>query len=233
MKDIHTFVILAHNENDDLEDCIKSIKNQSVKSNIIIATSTPCDFINDVASKYGIGVMVNKRKNNIGSDCNYAISTFNTELITIAHQSDIYNRNYLKEVIKVYKKNKDATIIYSDAYLIKDGKKIVNSYKLRKNHKHNKLLKYKLFQKNYYAKIYCLARNQSFKTSSVTFIKNNIPEKIFPTNLKYYNEWQGFINLAKNNNSKFIFIDKKLVGYQEIDKKKRKSEKRKEEKKKY
>ena len=56
MKIIHTFVILAYKESDDLEDCIKSVLKQSVKSNIVIATSTPNDFITDLASQYGIGV---------------------------------------------------------------------------------------------------------------------------------------------------------------------------------
>ena len=31
MKDIHTFVILAYKENDNLEDCIKSVLNQKYK----------------------------------------------------------------------------------------------------------------------------------------------------------------------------------------------------------
>ena len=30
MKDIHSFIILAYNESDDLEECIKSIKKQSM-----------------------------------------------------------------------------------------------------------------------------------------------------------------------------------------------------------
>ena len=49
MKIIHTFVILAYKESDDLEDCIKSVLKQSVKSNVVIATSTPNDFITDLA----------------------------------------------------------------------------------------------------------------------------------------------------------------------------------------
>ena len=60
MKDIHTFVILAYKENDNLEDCIKSIMKQSVKSNVIIATSTENNYIKDVASKYGLGLMEKK-----------------------------------------------------------------------------------------------------------------------------------------------------------------------------
>ena len=81
----HTFVILAYNISDDLEECIKSVINQSVKSNIVIATSTPNDYIIDMASEYSLGVMINKAKSNKGRDYNFAIDSFNTELVTIAH----------------------------------------------------------------------------------------------------------------------------------------------------
>ena len=78
MKIIHTFVILAYKESDDLEDCIKSVLKQSVKSNVVIATSTPNDFITDLAREYGIGVMINDSESNKGNDYNFALSTFNT-----------------------------------------------------------------------------------------------------------------------------------------------------------
>ena len=37
----HTFAICAYKESPYLEECIKSLKNQTIKSNILIATSTP------------------------------------------------------------------------------------------------------------------------------------------------------------------------------------------------
>ena len=89
----HTFVILAYKESDDLEECIKSIINQSVKSNILITTSTPNDYIMDLASNYSLGVMVNEAKSNKGNDYNFALNTIDSELITLAHQDDLYNRN--------------------------------------------------------------------------------------------------------------------------------------------
>ena len=41
----HTFAICAYKESPYLEECIKSLKNQTIKSNILIATSTPNDYI--------------------------------------------------------------------------------------------------------------------------------------------------------------------------------------------
>ena len=61
-------------------------------------------------------------------------------------------------------------------------------------------------------KLRALKRDKHICTSSITFVKKNIPEIIFPTNLKYDNDWQGLIDLAKTK-SKFVYIRKKLVGY--------------------
>ena len=55
----HTFAICAYKESLYLEECIKSLKNQTVKSNIIIATSTPNDHIKNLAQKYKIQLFIN------------------------------------------------------------------------------------------------------------------------------------------------------------------------------
>ena len=45
----HTFVICAYKESQYLEECIESIKKQNVKSNVIMTTSTPIEFIEKIA----------------------------------------------------------------------------------------------------------------------------------------------------------------------------------------
>ncbi len=45
---IHTFVVLAYKESEYLEECIKSVLNQSLKTNVVIATSTPNDYIKNL-----------------------------------------------------------------------------------------------------------------------------------------------------------------------------------------
>ena len=214
----HTFVILAYHESDDLEECIKSVLKQSVKSNVLIATSTPNDYIMDLASQYSLGVMVNKEESNKGSDYNFAIKTMDSELITISHQDDLYNRNYTKEILKKYQDNKDANIIFTDNYEIEGDKKILKSKRLKRKRWFLLPLKYRFFQNKKYFKIRSLRKEKFICTSSITFVKKNIKDDLFPTNLVINNDWQGLIDLAKEN-TKFVFLDKKLVGYR-LDKKK-------------
>ena len=213
----HTFVILAYHESDDLEECIKSVLNQSVKSNVVIATSTPNDYIMDLASTYSLGVMVNECESNKGSDYNFAINSFNSKLITIAHQDDLYDRNYTKEILKSYKKNPDATIFFTDNYEIREDKKIKKSKALFWKRYFLFPLQYSFFNNKKYFKLRSLKRRKYICTSSVTFVKKNIETEIFPTDLTYNNDWKGLIELAKKN-TKFVYIKEKLVGYRIVKK---------------
>ena len=212
---LHTFIVLAHDESDDLEECIKSVINQSMKSNILVVTSTPNDYILDLASKYSLGVIVNEEESNKGSDFNFAINSANTKLVTIAHQDDLYDRNYTKEIIKCYKKHKDATIIFTDNYEIKDDNKVTKSKKLFIKRWHLFPLQYSFLQNKKIFKIRSLRRNKYICTSSITFNKKQINHDVFPTNYIYDNDWQGLIDLA-NTNAKFVYLPKKLVGYRLI-----------------
>ena len=86
---IHTFVVLAYKESPFLEECIKSVINQSHNSNVIIATTTPNDYITKLAQKYKLKIVTGKHTT-IGGDFDFAKNAAKTKLVTIAHQDDIY-----------------------------------------------------------------------------------------------------------------------------------------------
>lgn len=96
----HTFVICAYKESPYLEDCILSLKSQTVKSDIIISTSTPNDFISNLALKYEIKVYVHDKGGSIGKDWNYGYSIAKTKYVTITHQDDIYLPEFLEINLK-------------------------------------------------------------------------------------------------------------------------------------
>ena len=101
----HTYVLCAYKESAFLEDCVKSLLSQTMKSNILIATSTPNDHINAVAEKYQIPVYINDGEKGIGGDWNFAYSKAQTPLITIAHQDDIYEPTYTEEMLSFINKS--------------------------------------------------------------------------------------------------------------------------------
>lgn len=95
---MHTFVVLAYKESNYLEACIQSVMNQEYKSKVIIATSTPNNYIENIAKKYNLDVIVNPNPGQgIGYDFDFAISVGKTNLVTVAHQDDTYEKNYSKK----------------------------------------------------------------------------------------------------------------------------------------
>ena len=109
---MHTFVILAYKESIYLESCIKSVTNQSVKSKIVIATTTDNKFIRRIASKYKLDVIVGKHTN-IGGDFDFAVNCGKTDLVTVAHQDDLYDYKYAETVINEYSKNVCKSLLQS------------------------------------------------------------------------------------------------------------------------
>ena len=67
-SDKHTFVICAYKESAFLEECIESLEEQTVTSTIIMVTSTPCDYISNMAQKHGIELYVNDGETGISGN---------------------------------------------------------------------------------------------------------------------------------------------------------------------
>ena len=102
MKDFrnrHTFAICAYGDSPYLTECLDSLLRQTVKSTILLATSTPSPFLREVAEKNGIEYHVNPlRGGGISADWNFALSCCRTQWCTIAHQDDVYLPAYAENV---------------------------------------------------------------------------------------------------------------------------------------
>lgn len=87
----HTFVIPAYKSTVHLEECLQSLLTQSVKSKIIITTSTPDLSVKKLALKYHIDYIINTNgPKGIAADWNFALAQVQTKWATIAHLDDIY-----------------------------------------------------------------------------------------------------------------------------------------------
>ncbi len=208
---IHTFVILAYKESPFLEECIKSVLNQSVKSNAIIATTTRNDYIDGLANKYHLDI-VEGVHTSIGGDFDFAISAGKTKLVTIAHQDDLYDFNYAEEVVKNYYNNRNCLIIFSDYYEIRKNTFVYSN----KNLFIKRFLLFSLLIKKT-SGIKFLKRNVlrlgcSICCPAVTFVTENIPSSVFECNMKCDVDWFAWEKLSKLN-GKFIYIPKNLVGH--------------------
>ena len=206
----HTFAICAYKESKYLEECIQSVKNQSVQSNIIISTSTPNDYICGLAKKYGITLYINEGKGGIAEDWNYAYSKSKTKLVTLAHQDDIYEAEYTKEIIGCLNKSKHPLIAFSDYCELR--KEVI----VRKN----KLLMVKrillspLRCKALWKSIWVRRRILSFGSAiccpTVTMVKENLSNQIFYVGMKSNIDWEAWEKISKEKGS-FVYCCKPLI----------------------
>ena len=208
----HTFVICAYKECRYLEQCILSLINQTVSSNIIMVTSTDNDFINRMAIKYKIHLYVRKGKSDIQKDWNFGYRKANSDLVTIVHQDDIYEKNYLEQILKFYQFNNNVLFLCTDYYVLKDNKK-----ELDINSKLKRILKFplrfSLFNGLKWFKVGALSFGNSINCPSVTYNKLLLgSNNIFTSKLKFSLDWDTFLKFAKGK-GKIGYISKKLICY--------------------
>ena len=208
----HTFVICAYKESRFLENCILSVKKQTINSNIIITTSTPNSFINGMADKYNLNIITNDKRTGIAEDWNFAYAQAKTPFVTIAHQDDIYESEYLSKVLNKIKKAKKPLICFTNYYEIRDGKKVYNNLLL--NIKKIMLipLKSKIMTSSVFIRRLILSFGSPICCPSVTFIKENLPNEIFDHQYLSDLDWQAWEKISKYKGN-FLYNSKYLVGH--------------------
>lgn len=119
----HTFVVCAYKESSFLDECIESLKNQTLRSELLVYTSTPNKYIEGICKKYDVPLMT-KEGGSIGKDWNNALSFVETDYATIAHQDDLYLPTYTESMMKLLENNQDGLIAYSNYREWKNGEVI-------------------------------------------------------------------------------------------------------------
>ena len=216
-SDKHTFVICAYKESSFLEECIESLENQTVKSTIIMATSTPNSYIEDIARKHNIELFVNEGEKGISADWNFGISKAKTQYV--AHQDDVYRRNYTVECMHAMENDKKPLIFFTNYEELRNGEPCHS----------NKLLSVKrlmlfplgigtkscrLFSHSRFVRRRILAMGNPICCPSVTFNMSLMPDKIFTVGMKSNVDWEAWEKLSRLRGG-FLY-EKKPLCYHRI-----------------
>lgn len=118
----HSFAICAYKDSPYLEACIRSLKAQTVKSDILLCTSTPSPFLKELCERYGIPMFIRHGESNIRDDWNFAYHKADSRYVTIAHQDDCYHKDYVKTLAAYAEKYPDMTLFTSGYAVVKDNK---------------------------------------------------------------------------------------------------------------
>ena len=204
----HTFVICAYKESKYLEECIESLEKQTIKSNIIMVTSTPNEYIKKIASKHKLELYINNGKKGIGEDWNFGVSKTTTKYVTIAHQDDIYYSCYLEEILKKIKEDSDFIILFGNYREIKNGSIIP----LTLNLKIKKILLHKLKKdgKKKSSKRFALKFGSAICCPCVTINTETTGKNPYKTEMKCNLDWYTWYEFSKLPYA-FGYIDKELM----------------------
>ncbi len=210
----HTFVICAYKENPYLEDTIQSLEKQTVKSRIILSTSTPNDHIRRICEKHQIEWFVNEHPHLPGDDWNYGYEQAKTELVTIAHQDDIYEPDFLEVTLKAINKRKkdDVIVAFTDYYEFKLGKKETTNTLLKIKRIMNFPLGIPALQGSRWVRRRTLSVGDAICCPAVTYVKKNAGSRVFDTTYKNSCDYKTFVDLA-NKKGAFVYIKKKVMGH--------------------
>lgn len=206
----HTFVICAFKESPYLEECIKSLKEQTIQSKIVMITSTPNNFINGMAKRYNIPLLVNTASSGIAQDWNFAYEQSYSKYITLVHQDDYYMPEYLQTVMAQLKNRKKPLIFFCNYGEIRNEEKIVNSKLLKIKRLMLFPLTIRLLQRCKWVRRRILSFGNPICCPSVTYCKDRLPQPIFSVGYKSNIDWQAWDMISKLN-GEFIYCTQLLV----------------------
>ena len=192
----HTFAICAYRESPYLQQCIESLINQSSASSIIMTTSTPNQYIEDLASRYKIPLYVNDAPLGIASDWNYAYEQAQTELVTIAHQDDVYCRDYASLALSKLNESQKPLILFSDYGEIRNDVRIEKSRLLNIKRLLLSPLKSPSRQSSVFWRRRVLSLGSAICCPSVTMVKHSLPSPLFREGFDTNLDWDAWERLS-------------------------------------
>lgn len=208
----HTFAICAYQDSPYLEACIRSLKRQTVSANIILCTSTPSVYIEELAQQYGLPCYVREGESDIQEDWNFAYHMADSKLVTIAHQDDMYHKSYAQIVQLCWNYYPDVTVMSTDARIVKDNQfQKPGQVELMK-----KLLRFPLRFSRWnnldWVKESVLQFGNPIVCPSCTYQKELLGEPVFQSKYKFALDWDTMARLASKP-GRFLCVEKPLLYY--------------------
>lgn len=208
----HTFVVCAYQSNPFLSETIDSLFAQTVKSKIVLSTSTPNKYLEEICSSYNIEMFVNSNPHLAGDDWNYGYDRANSSLVTIAHQDDYYAPRFLEKTLDALSRVDDVLISFSDYFEIRAGERIDDNSLLRIKRVMNAPFCLNNLNNKKWVKRRLLSFGCSICCPAVTFVKENVGPHPFDTFYKNSCDYKTWVDLASRS-GRFVYIPERLLGH--------------------
>ncbi len=110
----HEFVVLAYGDSPYLPACLASVRAQAAGSRVIVSTSSPSPYISDLARSHGVEVHVAEGQRGIAADWNFGLERATADLVTLAHQDDVYYPGFAQKTRELFQSTPRASLCFTD-----------------------------------------------------------------------------------------------------------------------
>lgn len=192
----HTFAVCAYQDSPYLEECLQSLLEQEVPTNIIICTSTPSEYIRNLGDWYDIPVYVREGESDIQADWNFAYDIAKTQYVTIAHQDDRYMPDYTRTLFEKTKKYRDMSLFFCSYITLTGARPDPKARTARVKQLLCLPVSLTWAAGWKWVKRSCLCLGNSISCPMVTYNKNIVGQTVFQSQLKYALDWETFDRIA-------------------------------------
>ena len=205
-----TFVVCAYKECEYLEESICSLVNQTVKANILISTSTPNDYVQGIADKYGVEVRVNPDGGQI-KDYNFAMKQATTELVMLMHQDEVLVHTFVEKVLYELNHTKKPIIAFTN-YLEMHNDTVDEKPSTMVRIKRILLLPSRLrcLSGTWIGKRGIQLLGDPITHPTVVCVKREMPDEIFREKYRASMDWDLWERLSKKEGS-FVYVKDVLL----------------------
>ena len=210
----HTFVLCAYKENPYIRETIDSLRSQTVRSNIVLSTSTPNEYLKDICEDYSLRMLINTHPHLAGDDWNYGFDHAGTRLVTIAHQDDYYAPDYVESVLKTLNKYKEGevSIVFTDYFEMRGDERVHSNWLLRVKRLMNMPFRFDALNGHKLVKRRVLSFGCPICCPSVTLVASNVGMSPFDTRYKNSCDYKTWVDLASRE-GRFVYVPEALMGH--------------------
>jgi len=210
MNTTHSFVVLAYKDSEFIEPMLDTLFAQTVQSEIIITTSTPTEKVSALAKKYNLPLHINPEARGISSDWNFAYKSATTDFVTLAHQDDIYEKDFSEKTFAALSRAKNPILVYTNYYEIRKETAALANRLLRVKRLMNAPIG--AFPKSRFVRNRVLSMGCPISCPSVTYNKKRFPDFRFTDAYKNDLDWEAWYRLARES-GEFIYLKKPLIAH--------------------
>lgn len=210
----HTFVVCAYKENPFIGDTIASLQKQTVKSRIMLSTSTPSEYLEGVCERFGIPMVVNRHPHLAGDDWNFGYDSASTKLVTMAHQDDYYAPLFVEKTLEGLNRFEEgeSLLAFTDYYEMREGEDVYENTLLSIKRLMNAPLKSPVLNESKFVRRRILSFGDSICCPAVTLVKANLGSSPFDNTYINSCDYKTWVDLSSRA-GRFVYIPEALMGH--------------------